>query len=63
MVCVKCKSKNIRVGVSIFIYIDPEDVHKLTKKLFRKKSTELWYAKWNKAQIVCNDCGYIHIGC
>ena len=63
MVCVKCKSKNVKVGVSVFMYIAPEDVCRLTKKVLRKKSTELWAASWDKAQIVCGDCGNVHIGC
>lgn len=61
--CSKCKSKNIRVGVNVFMYIAPEDVHRLTKKSLRKKTTELWAANWDKAQIVCGDCGYVHTGC
>lgn len=63
MICEKCKSENIRVGVSVFMYVSPEDVHRLTKKILAKKSTELWYASWDKSQVICVDCGYIHIGC
>jgi len=63
MKCVKCGSKNVRVGVNVFMYIAPEDVHKLTKKALQKKSTELWSASWDKAQIVCVDCNYVHTGC
>ncbi len=63
MVCAKCGSESIRVGVSVFMYISPEDAHRLTKKTLRKSTTELWSASWDKAQIVCRDCGYVHIGC
>jgi hypothetical protein len=63
MQCPKCGSKNVRVGVSVFMYIDPEDAHRLSKKTIRKKSTELWEARWDKAQIVCRDCNYVHTGC
>ena len=60
--CPKCLSENVRVGVNVFMYIAPEDVHKLTKKALQKKTTELWAASWDKAQLVCGDCGYVHIG-
>lgn len=63
MKCVKCGSPNVRVGVNIFMYIDPEDAHKLTKRVLQKKTTELLSASWDKAQVVCKDCGYVHIGC
>ena len=63
MICIKCGSKNIRVGVSAFMYISPEDAHRLTKKAIQKKTTDLWSANWDTAQIVCRDCGHIHIGC
>ena len=63
MVCTRCGSKNIRVGVSVFMYISPEDIHSLTKKVIQKKTTELWSTDWDKAQIVCGDCRYVHIGC
>ena len=58
MICTKCGSKNVVVGVSVFMHIDPENVYKITKK-----STTLVAASWDKAQIVCKDCFYIHIGC
>lgn len=63
MKCTKCGSENVRVGVNVFMYIAPEDVHKLTKKALQKKTTELWAANWDKAQIVCAECNYVHIGC
>ena len=63
MTCIKCGSKNVVVGVSVFMHIDPEDVYKITKKSIQKKSTTLVAASWDKAQIVCKDCFYIHIGC
>jgi len=44
------------------MYIAPEDAHRLTKKALQKKTTELWAASWDKAQVVCRDCNYVHIG-
>lgn len=61
--CLKCKSKNIKVGVNVFMYIDSEDIRRLTKKALQKKTTELWGASWDKAQVLCCDCGYVHTGC
>lgn len=63
MRCTKCGSENIKVGVSVFMYISPEHAHKLTKKALQKSTTELWSANWEKAQIICIDCGHVHIGC
>lgn len=63
MNCPKCGSKNVRIGVNVFMYIAPEDAHKITKKSLQKTSTELWSASWDKAQIVCKDCNHVHIGC
>lgn len=60
--CPKCKSTNVRVGVNVFMYIAPEDAHRLTKKALQKKTTVLWAASWDKAQVVCRDCNYVHIG-
>jgi len=48
MKCVKCGSHNVKVGVNVFMYIAPEDVHLLTKQAIHKKSTELWSASWIK---------------
>ena len=62
MICTNCGSENIRVGVSVFMYISPKDVHRLTKKVLQKRTTELWSANWDKAKIVCVDCGHVHIG-
>jgi len=49
MTCTKCGSKNVVVGVSIFMYISPEDVHKLTKKSLQKKTTTMVSANWDRA--------------
>ena len=63
MECPKCGSKNIRVGVSVFMYVSPKEAHRLTKKAIQKKTTELWGADWDKARIVCRDCLHVHMGC
>lgn len=63
MICMKCDSTNIRVGVSMLVYIDSEDAHKITKKTLQKRSTDLISANWDKAQVVCMNCNYVHIGC
>lgn len=62
MTCTKCGSQNVVVDVSVYMYIDPEDAHKLTKESIQKKSTTLVSASLDRAQILCRDCSYVHTG-
>ncbi|HBK69387.1 MAG TPA: hypothetical protein DDZ91_12150 [Firmicutes bacterium] len=63
MKCVNCKSENIKIMVNAIVSIHPKYAHRLTKKAFQSKDVELLGADWNKAKIICTDCGYSHEGC
>lgn len=57
MKCGNCNKENIRVFISVQMYIDAQYYKKLTKKVIAKKSTEIWSMS-DRASFVCADCGY-----
>lgn len=61
--CKNCGSENVKVGVDVFIYVDPGDIYRITKKVIQKKTTELCSADRYKATVKCKDCHHISIGC
>jgi len=63
MYCQKCDGTNIRIHVDLTVSIDADHAHRINKTTFRDKEVELWSANWPKAQVICNDCGFVSIGC
>jgi len=53
-----CKSENIKIMVNVMISIHTKYAHRLTKKAFQSKGDELLSEIWDKAKIICADCGY-----
>lgn len=58
MKCNKCGSEHIRALIHPIMYINAQDMYKLTKEVISKKTTELWAVDWDKTSFVCSECGY-----
>ena len=59
MKCKKCKSENLSFHVKLFVSFNVKHLHKITKKAFKEKDTQLWSADWDKCKIICSDCGQV----
>ncbi|NCB98688.1 MAG: hypothetical protein EOM36_10065 [Bacteroidia bacterium] len=57
MKCPRCGSGGVRAYVTVLMYIDADDNGNLTKRVLRKKSTELWAQEHDKTSYVCRSCG------
>ena len=57
MNCIYCGSENLRALIHVQMYIDAKDNYHLTKKVIRKKSTEIWGQSHDKTSYVCKNCG------
>jgi len=58
MECPRCKEQKVMAYIHVHMCIDADDNYSLTKKIIRKKSTEIISQSHDKTTYVCSKCGW-----
>lgn len=59
MQCPNCKEQKVKALIHVQMCIDADDNYHLTKKVLRKKSTELVSQSHERTSYVCQKCGWV----